>query len=168
MKPNATHLSGQGPDSFQPRAKRSGALGPDTVWLRRRPVPIPNRDLIEPGYSGTGGQGWIAVRLEPRFQRQHSRFILTPGMKLGHRLYFANGIFAYLGGPLVLVLIWIGLAQAWAGHARQPKASLLWGSLALLWVQLLTPRLLGLLRTWKRSNSELCWASSRICSAKPR
>ncbi len=85
---------------------------------------------------------------------QHSRFILAPGMKLGHRLYFANGIFAYLGGPLVLALIWIGLAQAWRAHAQQAQPALLWASLALLWIQLLTPRLLGLHRAWNGRNRE--------------
>ncbi len=85
---------------------------------------------------------------------QHSRFILAQGMKLGHRLYFANGIFAYLGGPLVLALIWIGLAQAWSAHAQQPQSALLWGSLGLLWTQLLTPRLLGLQRAWNGRNRE--------------
>jgi membrane glycosyltransferase len=85
---------------------------------------------------------------------QHSRFLFAPGMRFGHRLYFANGIFAYLGGPLLLALICLGLIQAWRGELPQPSAPLLWGSLGLLWVQVLVPRFLGLWRAVGRDGRE--------------
>ena len=76
----AAGLSIQDPRE-RPRAKRSGALGPDTVLFPCRPIPIPNRDLLWPGYPGTGGQGWIAARLEPRFQRYGSSSDGYPGLR---------------------------------------------------------------------------------------
>jgi membrane glycosyltransferase len=84
---------------------------------------------------------------------QHSRFILSKGMKLGHRLYFANGIFAYLSGPLLLVLIVLSTWVAWRGEGSKPEPALLWGSLGLLWTQMMVPRLLGLLRASSRLES---------------
>jgi len=77
---------------------------------------------------------------------QHYRFILAPGIRFGHRLYFANGIFAYLAGPLLLLLIVLGLAQNALGTIPAPDRWLCWASMGLFWFQMLTPRLLGLIR----------------------
>ena len=84
---------------------------------------------------------------------QHSRFILSKGMKLGHRLYFANGIFAYLSGPLLLLLIVLSTWEVWREGGSKPEPELLWGSLGLLCTQLMVPRLLGLLRASSRLDS---------------
>ena len=88
---------------------------------------------------------------------QHSRFLMAPGMRFGHRLYFVNGIFAYLGGPLLLLLICLGLVQAWRGELSQPSPPLLWGSLGLFWVQMLAPRFLGLWRAVRGEGRGGCW-----------
>jgi membrane glycosyltransferase len=76
---------------------------------------------------------------------QHYRFILAPGIRFGHRLYFANGIFAYLASPLLLLLIVLGLVQATLAAIPAPDRWLCWASMGLFWFQMLTPRLLGLL-----------------------
>src|SRR5208282_3969201 len=76
---------------------------------------------------------------------QHYRFILAPGIRFGHRLYFANGIFSYLASPLLLLLILLGLLQACLGAVPAPDPWLLWASMGLFWFQMLTPRVLGLL-----------------------
>jgi membrane glycosyltransferase len=77
---------------------------------------------------------------------QHYRFILASGIRFGHRLYFANGIFAYLASPLLLLLIVLGLVQAALAAVPAPDPWLCWASMGLFWFQMLTPRLLGLIR----------------------
>ena len=76
---------------------------------------------------------------------QHYRFILAPGIRFGHRFYFANGIFSYLASPLLLLLILLGLTQACLGPIPTPDRWLLWASMGLFWFQMLAPRVLGLL-----------------------
>ena len=76
---------------------------------------------------------------------QHYRFILAPGIRFGHRLYFANGIFAYLASPLLLLLIVLGLVQASFGAIAAPDPWLCWASMGLFWFLMLTPRLFGLI-----------------------
>jgi membrane glycosyltransferase len=84
---------------------------------------------------------------------QHYRFILAPGIRFGHRLYFANGIFSYLASPLLLLLILLGLTQACLGAIPTPEPWLLWASMGLFWFQMLTPRVLGLIH-FARHRSE--------------
>ncbi len=97
---------------------------------------IMSQDIVEAAFLGRAGWevGWIVdgggsfdelpaniLTYGQRDRRwcqgnfQHYRFILAPRLRFGHRVYFANGIFAYLGGPLLLGLIGLGLVQAWRG-----------------------------------------------------
>ena len=76
---------------------------------------------------------------------QHARFLFARGIKFGHRLYFANGIWAYLAGPLALLLFVIGLVRGWLGTLPAPDPWLLSVALGLFWAQMLLPRALGLL-----------------------
>ncbi len=127
---------------------------------------IMSQDIVEAAFLGRAGWevGWIVdgggsfdelpaniLTYGQRDRRwcqgnfQHYRFILAPGLRFGHRFYFANGIFSYLASPLLLLLILLGLAQACLGTIPTPDPWLLWASLGLFWFQMLTPRVLGLL-----------------------
>ena len=78
---------------------------------------------------------------------QHFPFIFWPGMKFGHRLYFANGIFAYLAGPLLLVLMFLDFI----GSMFSPMPDAGFGfnvrTLVVVFGMAALPRFLGLLRS---------------------
>ena len=78
---------------------------------------------------------------------QHFPFIFRPGMKFGHRLYFANGIFAYLAGPLLLVLMLLDFIGA--SFSPMPEAGIGFDvrTLAVVFGMVALPRFLGLLRS---------------------
>jgi membrane glycosyltransferase len=128
---------------------------------------IMSQDIVEAAFIGRAGWevGWIVdgggsfdeipaniLTYGQRDQRwcqgnfQHYRFILAPDIRFGHRLYFANGIFSYLASPLLLLLIVLGMVQACVGTFPTPDPWLLWASIGLFGFQMLTPRVLGLLR----------------------
>jgi membrane glycosyltransferase len=127
---------------------------------------IMSQDIVEAAFLGRAGWevGWLIdgggsfdelpaniLTYGQRDRRwcqgnfQHYRFILAPGIRLGHRLYFANGIFSYLASPLLLLLILLGLTQACLGAIPTPDPWLLWASMGLFWFQMLAPRVLGLI-----------------------
>jgi membrane glycosyltransferase len=126
---------------------------------------IMSQDIVEAAFLGRAGWevGWLMdgggsfdelpaniLTYGQRDRRwcqgnfQHYRFILAPGIRFGHRMYFANGIFSYLASPLLLLLILLGLTQACLGTTPTPDPWLLWASMGLFWFQMLTPRVLGL------------------------
>ena len=126
---------------------------------------IMSQDIVEAAFLGRAGWevGWLIdgggsfdelpaniLTYGQRDRRwcqgnfQHYRFILAPGIRFGHRMYFANGIFSYLASPLLLFLILVGLTQACLGATPTPDPWLLWASMGLFWFQMLTPRVLGL------------------------
>jgi membrane glycosyltransferase len=135
---------------------------------------IMSQDIVEAAFIGRAGWevGWLIdgggsfdelpaniLTYGQRDRRwcqgnfQHYRFILAPGIRFGHRLYFANGIFSYLASPLLLFLILLGLTQACLGATPTPDPWLLWASMGLFWFQMLTPRVLGLVH-FARHRSE--------------
>ena len=126
---------------------------------------IMSQDIVEAAFLGRAGWevGWLIdgggsfdelpaniLTYGQRDRRwcqgnfQHYRFILAPGIRFGHRFYFANGIFSYLASPLLLLLILLGLTQACLGAVPAPDPWLLWASMGLFWFQMLAPRVLGL------------------------
>ena len=127
---------------------------------------IMSQDIVEAAFLGRAGWevGWLIdgggsfdelpaniLTYGQRDRRwcqgnfQHYRFILAPGIRFGHRFYFANGIFSYLASPLLLLLILLGLTQACLGAIPTPDPWLLWASMGLFWFQMLAPRVLGLI-----------------------
>jgi membrane glycosyltransferase len=135
---------------------------------------IMSQDIVEAAFLGRAGWevGWLMdgggsfdelpaniLTYGQRDRRwcqgnfQHYRFILAPGIRFGHRLYFANGIFSYLASPLLLLLILLGTTQAWLAATPTPDPWLLWASMGLFWFQMLTPRALGLIH-FARQRSE--------------
>ena len=127
---------------------------------------IMSQDIVEAAFLGRAGWevGWLVdgggsfdelpaniLTYGQRDRRwcqgnfQHYRFILAPGIRFGHRFYFANGIFSYLASPLLLLLILLGLTQACLGATPTPDPWLLWASMGLFWFQMLTPRVLSLI-----------------------
>ena len=63
------------------------------------------------------------------------------------RLYFANGILAYTSGPLLLLLMTLGLVQGLRGRVYEYQSGLLWLFLVPFLIMLLTPKLMGVLDT---------------------
>jgi membrane glycosyltransferase len=127
---------------------------------------IMSQDIVEAAFLGRAGWevGWLIdgggsfdelpaniLTYGQRDRRwcqgnfQHYRFILAPGIRFGHRFYFANGIFSYLASPLLLFLILLGLTQACLGAIPTPDPWLLWASMGLFWFQMLAPKVLGLI-----------------------
>ncbi len=127
---------------------------------------IMSQDIVEAAFLGRAGWevGWLIdgggsfdelpaniLTYGQRDRRwcqgnfQHYRFILAPGIRFGHRFYFANGIFSYLASPLLLLLILLGSVQACLGAIPTPDPWLLWASMGLFWFQMLAPRVLGLI-----------------------
>jgi membrane glycosyltransferase len=127
---------------------------------------IMSQDIVEAAFMGRAGWevGWLIdgggsfdelpaniLTYGQRDRRwcqgnfQHYRFILAPGIRFGHRFYFANGIFSYLASPLLLFLILLGLLQACLGAIPTLDPWLLRASMGLFWFQVLTPRVLGLI-----------------------
>jgi membrane glycosyltransferase len=144
---------------------------------------IMSQDIVEAAFIGRAGWevGWVVDgggsfdelppnilaygRRDRRWCQgnfQHYRFILAPGIRFGHRLYFANGIFAYLASPLLLLLILLGLVQGCLGAAPAPDPWLCWASMGLFWFQMLTPRLLGLIGFSRRRAPSPCSASPKL------
>jgi membrane glycosyltransferase len=127
---------------------------------------IMSQDIVEAAFIGRAGWevGWLIdgggsfdelpaniLTYGQRDRRwcqgnfQHYRFILAPGIRFGHRFYFANGIFSYLASPLLLLLILLGLVQGCVGAIPTPDPWLLWASMGLFRLQMLAPRVLGLI-----------------------
>jgi len=78
---------------------------------------------------------------------QHFWLIFGDGVRFGHRLYFANGILAYTSGPLLLLLMTLGLVQGLRGRVYEYQQGLLWLFLVPFLIMLLTPKLMGVLDT---------------------
>lgn len=81
---------------------------------------------------------------------QHFWLIFGDGMRFGHRLYFANGILAYTSGPLLLLLMTLGLVQGLRGRVYEYQQGLLWLFLVPFLIMLLTPKVMGVLDTIRR------------------
>jgi len=77
---------------------------------------------------------------------QHFWLMLGEGMTAGHRLYFANGILAYLAGGLVVVLALCGYVQGLRGREYRFDPLMLTSFLAFFGMMLILPRLGGFLR----------------------
>lgn len=81
---------------------------------------------------------------------QHFWLIFGDGMRFGHRLYFANGILAYTSGPLLLLLMTLGLVQGLRGRVYEYQQGLLWLFIVPFLIMLLTPKLMGVLDTIRK------------------
>jgi membrane glycosyltransferase len=89
---------------------------------------------------------------------QHFWLIFGGGVRFGHRLYFANGILAYTSGPLLLLLMTLGLVQGLRGRVYEYQQGLLWLFVVPFLIMLLTPKLMGVLDTIRKRR--LDWAEA--------
>lgn len=92
---------------------------------------------------------------------QHYRFIFARGIKLGHRLYFANGILCYLGGPCMLLFIAGGFIDSLIGINYGTSPAIQW-SLPSWMLMLILPRILGLI--YASSIRKLNWPKELLSS----
>jgi len=79
---------------------------------------------------------------------QHFWLIFGDRMRFAHRLYFANGIMAYLSGPLLLILLALGFVQGLRGRLYQYESVMFWSFMVLFLLMLTLPRILGLARVF--------------------
>lgn len=76
---------------------------------------------------------------------QHFWLIFGDRMKLGHRLYFANGIFSYAGSALFLLLTTLAFVQGLRGRFYEITPLLVGGFLAFYLLLLMLPKILGII-----------------------
>src|SRR5204863_296948 len=81
---------------------------------------------------------------------QHFWLIFGDGIKWGHRIYFATGIFAYAGSPMLLLLSALAFIQGLRGRIYQTNSVILICFLGFFLTMLLTPKVLGLIRQVRR------------------
>lgn len=94
---------------------------------------------------------------------QHFWLIFGDRMKLGHRMYFANGIWSYCAGPLLLVLACLGSAQITGAGMSAGRSIFEGGFLLFVFTMLALPRALGLLRLWRQQPTRVL---SRITNSR--
>lgn len=140
--------------------------------------PILSQDIVEAALLGRAGWGveWDVdsggsfdelpaniltyARRDQRWCQgnfQHFWLIFGDGMRLAHRLYFANGIMAYASGPLLLVLMFLGFLQGLLGRVYRYDSLMFLSYCVLFLTMLILPRVLGLVsvlcaqaRNWPR------------------
>ncbi len=99
---------------------------------------------------------------------QHFPFIFWRGMKWGHRFYFANGIFAYLAGPLLLGLMLLGFIRSIDSPTPGGEIGFDVRVPALVFGMVALPRFLGLFRLFgvHRLNLRFTCAGDRVSTGR--
>jgi len=82
---------------------------------------------------------------------QHFWLVFGDGMKRGHRIYFANGIFAYAVSPLLVLLTFLAFVQGLRGRIYRSEPLMIGSFLLFFLTMLLVPRILGFVRQLRRA-----------------